>query len=544
MCDDRRAIVAPHRIWPALVAATVGSAIALFDGTVITVALPSIQRDLGLSPAAQGWVVQAYLLAPIAVLPAGGALADRIGRRRAFTFGVGLLGLGSLVCALAPGPGTLIAGRAVQGAGVGLTMPASLAMLAAAARGRAERRRVVAQWTTWTAAASAAGPVLGGVVTSGPGWRWIFWLSAAGAFGSLVLARAGVAESRDVRAQAPEWSGAAFLIVAVAAAGFALGAESGEGPTDPAVLAPGLLALAALAAFIARERRGADPLIPLVMFTHPLFRAANVLTASVYGGLFAALFFVSIFLQQAQGLSPLEGGLTMLPFAVALVVAAPFGTRLGRSRGPRLPVTAGCLLAGVPLLALAFTPPEPIVVGLLTAAAGLGLGAAGGPLMAAVVDAVELRRAAVATGVNAAVSRLAAISAIAGLGVVASLAFDRGLERERVSADARAAIGIRVFAAPRRLDDRGFSDTQVARADAAAETAFGVVMGVAGAVLVLSALVAAMKLGTPVGDQTGEMPIAVITAPMAIVMREHLPLRRGEPRRRATVRGPPAPPAR
>ena len=163
--------------------------------------------------------------------------------------------------------------------------------------------------------------------------------------------------------------------------------------------------------------------------------------------------------------------------------------------------------------------------------------------MAAVVDAVELRRTAVATGVNAAVSRLAAIIAIAGLGVVSTTAFDRGLDRERVSAEARSAIGTRVFAAPRRLENRDFSETQVRRTDEAAGTAFSAVMGVAGGVLVLSALVAATGLGTPVGDQSGEMPIAVITAPMAIVMRERLPLRRGEPRRRATGRGPPAPPA-
>lgn len=145
-------------IWPALTAATVGSALVLFDGTVVTVGLPSIQRDLGLTLAAQQWVVQAYLLAPIALLPVGGALADRFGRRAVFSAGIATFAVASALCALAPSGEALIAGRGLQGVGAGLTLPASLGLLAAAARRRRERRQVVAVWTIWTAVASASGP--------------------------------------------------------------------------------------------------------------------------------------------------------------------------------------------------------------------------------------------------------------------------------------------------------------------------------------------------------------------------------------------------
>lgn len=526
-------------IWPALVAATAGSALVLFDGTVVTVALPSIQRDLELTLAGQEWVVQAYLLAPIALLPVGGALADRLGRRRVFCAGIAVFAAASALCALAGAGNVLIAGRGLQGIGVGLTLPASLGLLAAAARRRRDRRRVVAVWTVWTAVAAAAGPVLGGAISGLLGWRWIFWLSLAGALAALAIARLRVPESRDLTVASPGWAGAPLLIAAVGAIGLALGRASTVSSVDAGVIAFAALGIIAAGVFIEVERRAAGPLIPPIMFSHPTFRVANLLTASVYGGLFAALFLLSLFLQQASRLTPLEAGLALLPFAVGLVVAAPVGERVGERRGPRAPVVLGCALAGLALLSIALGRPAIAVIVAAAGVAGFGLGAAAGPLMAAVVDTVELRRAAVATGVNSAVARVASIGAIAALGLISSIAFENRLDRERVSEDARSAIAARVFAAPQRLERNGFDASDVEAAREAADSGFKTAMGAAGGFLILSALLAAIGLGTPALNETGEMPAVVAPSPLAIALRRRVVTGRARLAGRPGTRAPP-----
>jgi len=525
---------------PALIVATIGTALVLFDGTVVTVALPSIQRDLKLNLSEQEWVIQAYLLAPIALLPVGGALADRLGRRAVFAAGMAVFAAASALCAVAGDPMTLVAGRALQGVGAGLTLPASLGLLTAAAAHRAERRRSVALWTVWTAAAGAAGPVLGGAIAGYLGWRWIFGLSLVLASVTVAVTRRFVWESRDPGARRPGWQGPVLLVVAVGALGLTLGRVDAVNWRDPALLVPAATGLLAGGLFVALERRAKDPLVPPIMFTHPSFNVANLLTASVYGALFGALFLISLFLQQTNRVAPVDAGLALLPFALGLVLASPLGERVAEGRGPRLPVAAGCAVAGAALAAIAIGNPG--IAGIVVAAglAGTGLGAAAGPLMAAVVDSVELRRAGVAGGVNAAVSRIAAIGAIAVLGLLASLAFERALEGEAVGAPARERAADRVFAAPRLLERTGFPAGDVEGARDAATTGFRVAIGAAGCILLASALLAAVGLGTPL-EETGEMPLAVMPSPLAVALRRRMqaPARRDAHAVRKS-RGPPA----
>lgn len=507
----------------------------LFDGTVVTVALPSVQRQLGLTLADQEWVIQAYLLAPIALLPVGGAIADRHGRRVVFSAGVAIFALGSAACASAPSPLALIAGRALQGIGAGLTLPASLGLLAAAATHRKERRRSVGAWTVWTGVASAVGPVLGGAIAGSLGWRWIFWLSLALSVTTLLLTRRLVGESRDPHAEPPGWRGPSLLLVAVGGLGLALGRADSAGLRDPSFLVPVGVGLVAATLFTAVERRVRNPVVPPIMFSHPSFRVANLLTASVYGALFGALFLISLFLQQTIRLTPMEAGLALLPFALGLVVASPLGERVAAGRGPRLPVSGGCILAGTALAAIALA--DPGVAGIVVGAglAGFGLGAAAGPLMAAVVDSVELRRAGVAGGVNAAVSRAAAIGAIACLGLVSSLAFARALDGEPVSAKTRKQAEGRVFAAPLRLERLRFPAADVQGARDAATSGFRLALGVAGGVLLASAALATLGLGTPF-EETGEMPLVVAPSPFAVALRRRMAAPRVRTRH---VRGPP-----
>ncbi len=510
--------------------ATIGTALVLFDGTVVTVALPSVQRDLGLSLADQEWVIQAYLLAPIALLPVGGAIADRYGRRAVFVTGVVVFAVGSAVCATAPTPAALIAGRALQGVGAGLTLPASLGLLAAAATHRKERRRSVAAWTVLTGVASALGPVLGGTIAGALGWRWIFWGSLALAIATLLVTRRFVRESRDPSAVAPGRRGPVLLLVAVGGLGLALGRVDSAGLLSPGFLIPAAVGLLAAILFVAVERRAPNPVVPLIMFSHPSFRVANALTASVYGALFGALFLISLFLQQTMRLTPTEAGLALLPFAIGLVVGSPLGERVATGRGPRVPVAAGCVMAGAALAAIALFNPG--VAGIIVAAglAGFGLGGAAGPLMATVVDSVELRRAGVAGGVNAAVSRAAAIGAIAVLGLVASQAFKHSLDNQQIGAKAHRQAEGRVFAAPRALQRAGFPVADVEASREAATSGFRLALGVAGVALLASSLLAAIGLGTPF-EETGEMPLVVAPSPFAIALRRRL----GSPPR---IRGP------
>ncbi len=503
---------------------------------MVTVALPSVQRDLDLSLADQEWVIQAYLLAPIALLPVGGAIADRYGRRAVFVTGVIVFAVGSAVCATAPTAATLIAGRAVQGVGAGLTLPASLGLLAAAATHRKERRRSVAAWTVWTGVAAALGPVLGGTIAGALGWRWIFWGSLALAIVTLLATWRFVRESRDPHALAPGRRGPVLLLVAVGGLGLALGRLDTAGLVSPAFLTPAAIGLLAAVLFVTVERRTPNPVVPLIMFSHPSFKVANALTASVYGALFGALFLISLFLQQTMRLTPTEAGLALLPFAVGLVVASPLGERVAAGRGPRLPVGGGCVMAGAALAAIALLNPGPAGIIVAAGFAGFGLGAAAGPLMATVVDSVELRRAGVAGGVNAAVSRAAAIGAIAVLGLLSSQAFKQSLDHEQLSAKAHRQAEGRVFAAPRALQRAGFPAADVEAARDAATNGFRLALGVAGLALLASALLAAIGLGTPF-EETGEMPLVVAPSPFAVVLRRRLG---STPRMRAPrLRGPP-----
>jgi EmrB/QacA subfamily drug resistance transporter len=418
----------------ALAAAVLGSSMAFVDGTVVNVALPVMQRELGACVAQVQWIVEAYALMLAALLLVGGSLGDRFGRRRVFGVGVAVFAAASAWCGLAPDAAHLVLARGVQGLGGALLVPGSLALIGASF-GAAERGRAIGTWSSLTAVAGGVGPVLGGLLVQHLSWRWIFFLNLPLAAAVLLLLPR-VPESRDPRAGPLDLPGA--LLATLALGGIALGlTEAGpRGPGDPLVLALLAAGAAAALAFVRTERRSRAPMVPPELFRSRTFAGANLLTLLLYTALGATLFFLPFNLIQVQGYSPVQAGAALVPFTALMVLLSPRAGALVDRRGPRLPLVAGPLLAGAGIAGLALPGVggsywTTFFPGIVVMALGMTLSVA--PLTTTVMGAVEMRRAGTASGINNAVSRTAALLSVAAMGVVMAGAFRPAL-RERLDA--------------------------------------------------------------------------------------------------------------
>jgi EmrB/QacA subfamily drug resistance transporter len=446
-----------------LAATVLGSGMAFLDGTVVNVALPAIGRDFDAGLAGLQWTLDAYLLTLGALLLLGGALGDRYGRRRVFAAGLLAFSVASALCGLAPNLGLLIAARALQGVGGALLVPGSLALLSASFAPD-ERGPAVGAWSGLAGAFSALGPFLGGWLVDAVSWRLVFLINLPVAVITLWIVRTHVPESRDAAAATGgrlDVPGAATATVALAGVVFALIEGTAHG-LSPLVVTAGLVGVASLAAFPLLERNRPQPLVPLELFRSRQFSGANATTLAVYGAFAGALFLFVVELQQGLGYSALEAGSAMLPVTVLLLLLSRSAGRLGQRLGPRLPMTAGPLVAGAGLLLLSDVRPGTsyltgILPGVVVFGAGLALTVA--PLTAAVMAAVEERHLGVGSGVNNAVARVAGLLSVALLPLAAGLsgvdpgepAFAAGVgEALRISAAVCALGGVMAFASVRR----------------------------------------------------------------------------------------------
>jgi EmrB/QacA subfamily drug resistance transporter len=405
-----------------LVATILGSGIALLDATVVNVALPAIEHDLGGGLAGQQGVVNAYLLTLGSLILVGGSLGDLYGERRIFAIGVGAFGLASLLCALAPTIELLVAARALQGMTSALLTPASLALIATTFSDEKERGAAIGTWTAWGGIATVVGPLAGGTLVDVGSWRWIFALNVP--FVLLTLGLIWVAvEREDVRSGARrrlDLVGAFLTAAGLAAPVFALVQQPKRGWGDP-VVAGGLAAgVVLLTLFVLWERRAPDPMLPLHLFRRRNFTVANVETLLVYSGLSSLFFFLTIFLQQVAGWSALESGLAGMPVTALLFLLSRRIGALSARFGPRVFMGSGPLVAaaGVLLLARAdehvnyvrdVLPPMLLF--------GLGLALTVAPLTATVMADARRGDSGIASGVNNAVARVAGLLGIASVGV-------------------------------------------------------------------------------------------------------------------------------
>jgi EmrB/QacA subfamily drug resistance transporter len=491
-----------------LVATILGSTIVFLDATVVNVALPAISDDLDTGLADQQWVVEAYLLAMVALLLVGGSLGDQFGRRRIFVIGLVGFGVTSVLCAVAPSSAVLIGARAAQGLAGALLVPGSLAILASTFEGPA-RGKAVGTWTAWTGIATVLGPAGGGALIEALSWRAIFWVNVPLIVVTILVTMRIVRESKDPQAdRAIDWAGIGLSAAGLGLPVYALIQQPTHGWSDPVVYAPLIAGVLLFASFLAWESRAPHAMLDLMLFRIRNFSVTNVETLIVYAGLIGAFFFVTLFLQETVGYTPLEAGLATTPISLLLFVLSPQFGKIATGIGPRVPMSVGPIVGGLGLLLLIrlnsnaeyLTDVLPGVV-----IFGLGLSATVAPLTATALDSVEERRVGIASGVNNGVSRVAGLLAIAILGAVISGSFATTVD-DRLSGQQLSAAGTRAVEQAKQKPFGSARTGQLPPAEAervdaavteASEGGFHLGMGLSGGLMIVGGLIAGAGLRNP-----------------------------------------------
>ena len=438
-----------------LAACILGSIIVFVDSTVVNVALPAIQRDLGGGLALQQWVVDAYLLTLGSLLLVGGSLGDLFGARLVFMLGIAAFGITSVLCAAAPDGTTLILARGLQGIAGAVLTPAGLAVITATFTGE-ERGAAIGSWTAWTGVAFVVGPLVGGWLVTNTSWRWIFLINVPFVAVTLALVAYAVPkrEPGEQRARL-DVVGGTLCALGLAGPVFALIEAPTRGWGDPLIVGTLIAGIVLLLVFVAWERRAPQPMLPLALFSRRNFSFANVETVTVYAGLSTLTFFLVLFVQQLDGYSALQSGMALLPITLVMFVLSPRVGRLSMRHGPRLFMGVGPLVAAAGLLGTIRLTPGfsywlELLPPLLVFSVGLSMIVA--PLTATVLSDADDHDAGIASGVNNAVARVAGL-----LGI--------------------AIVGAAVAGADNRLDQSGF---RLAMAITAALVAAGGAIGLAG----------------------------------------------------------------
>ncbi|HEY1528502.1 MAG TPA: MFS transporter [Candidatus Angelobacter sp.] len=426
-----------------LTAAILGSSLAFIDGTVVNIALPSIQHALNSTVSGAQWVVESYALFLAALILLGGAAGDFYGRRLVFAIGVFLFAAASAWCGFAPDMRHLIAARALQGIGGALLVPGSLAIISATFPA-AERGKAIGTWSGFTGITAAVGPVLGGWLVQHFSWRWVFFINLPIAAAVILISFLYVPESCGEGARHKLDIPGAFLITtSLGCVVFGMIEAPGLGWTNPETWGTAAAGVVAIGVFLWRESRTDTPLLPLRLFTSMNFSGANLLTLLLYAALGALLFFLPFDLIQVQGYTPTQAGAANLPLIAILFFLSRWAGGLVEGYGAKLPLVIGPLIAAIGFLLFA----RPAIGGSYWATyfpamivLGLGMSGVVAPLTTTVMNSVSEHQAGVASGVNNAVSRVASLLSIAVLGMVAFHVFDIQLERKLDAANLPASV--------------------------------------------------------------------------------------------------------
>jgi EmrB/QacA subfamily drug resistance transporter len=397
------------------------SSLSFIDGSILNVALPAIRAGTGAGGAEVQWVVNAYMLPLAALILLGGALGDHQGRRRWLMIGTFLFGVGSLVCALSGSLEPLLAGRALQGAGAGLLLPNSLALLNGVYEGEA-RGRAIGTWAAAGAIAAAIAPLIGGWLVENAGWPSIFYINLPLVAAAIFFALTRVGEVREPEKARLDLVGAALATLGLGAATYGLTVWSQTFALTP--VAAGTLAIGAvtLLAFVVWESRVGDrAMVPLLLFQNRCFTALNIMTFLLYGAFGGAMLLIPYVLIEAGGYSPIEAGLSLLPLSILLGTLSPLMGKLAVRLGPKLPLTIGPIVVGAGLLLGTriasdqsyWTHAFPAILIM-----SIGMTLAVAPLTSTVLAAVERHQTGMASGLNSAVARLGGLIVVALLGAV------------------------------------------------------------------------------------------------------------------------------
>jgi EmrB/QacA subfamily drug resistance transporter len=459
----------PHKTWT-VVLASLGVFMTALDTLVVATSLPALRVDLHATLQSLEWTVNAYNLAFACLLLTGAALGDRFGRRRMLTIGLSLFTGASAAAALSPTAATLVAARALQGAGAAIVMPLTLTLISEAFPVE-KRGAAIGLWGGITGLGVAIGPVVGGAVVAGISWHWIFWLNVPVGIVLIPLAATRLAESRGPRSQ--------LDIVGLALAGLgALGMTwglvraNGVGWGSAEVVGTLLVGATLIGAFVAWERRASRPMLPLALFRQRTFASANAVSFFMYAGLFGALFLMSQFFQNCLGYSPLGAGVRLLPWSLPPMFIAPVAGALADRYGNRPFMALGLVLqaAGLAWVALIAAPGVSYApIGVALTIAGTGTSFCFPTVANAIMGSVPASEAGVASGTNATLREFGGVFGVAVLATVfarphvysSAAAFSHGFAQALWVAVGFSALGVvaALFTAararPRQADELG-----------------------------------------------------------------------------------------
>ncbi len=407
------------RKWWTLVTVCVGTFMLLLDVTIVNVALPKIQAGLGSSFTDLQWVIDAYALTLAALLLTSGSLADLLGRRRIFAIGIVVFSAASLLCGTAQSPLMLNISRAVQGIGGAMMFATSLALLGHAYRGR-DRGVAFGVWGAVTGAAVSIGPLIGGALTDALSWRWIFLVNVPIGVLALVLTLTRVEESRDPQGARLDIPGFITFTGALGTGVFALIESSRKGWGSTLVVGCLIASVVLLAVFVLVEWRQKEPMFDLGLLRRPAFDGASLVAFALSASIFAMFLYLTLYLQNILGLSPLGAGLRLLTLSAAILVTSAIAGRLTTVVPVRLLMGAGLALVGVSLLLMrgltvgsGWTHLLPgFIIG------GIGVGLINPPLASTAIAVVPPRQAGMGSGVNSTFRQVGIATGIAALGTI------------------------------------------------------------------------------------------------------------------------------
>jgi EmrB/QacA subfamily drug resistance transporter len=419
-----RLFTAENRKWWTLVAVAVGLFMIMLDNTVVNVALPSIQKDLGISISELEWVVNAYALTFGVLLLTGGKLADMLGRRRIFIAGLVIFTGASLWCGFAGSAGSLIAARTVQGVGAALMNPATLSIITATFPPR-QRGTAIGIWAGVSALALAIGPLVGGLLTQDIHWSWIFFINIPVGVGGVIAARLFIDETKDSsREQRLDLPGLLSSAIGLFALTYGLIETNDHSWGSTRVLGLFAIALVSLAAFVVLELHQRIPMLDLTLFRNPTFSGANTVMFLVGLAMFGIFFYNSLFLQRVLGYGAIKTGATFLPMTLLIIFVAPVAGRLADRIGPRWLMGGGMVLLTGSLLLFATLNENSswwdILPGLIVG--GLGLATVMAPTTATAMSAVPVDKAGVGSAVINSMRQVGGSLGIAIMGALVATA--------------------------------------------------------------------------------------------------------------------------
>jgi EmrB/QacA subfamily drug resistance transporter len=417
----RARLFAPeNRKWWTLAAVAFGLFMIMLDNTVVNVALPSIRADLGMSVSQLEWVVNGYFLTFAVLMLTGGKLADLLGRRLIFIVGLAIFTASSLACGLADSSTTLITARVVQGAGAALMNPATLSIITATFPPR-QRGMAIGIWAGVSAMALAIGPLVGGLLTEKISWGWIFFINVPIGVLAIVVARLVIKESKDTSLdQRLDLPGLLTSGVGLFALTYALIESNNYGWTSTRILSLFAVAAGAVVVFVALELRQRAPMLDLSLFRNSTFAGANGVMLLVALAMFGIFFFVSLYMQNVLGYSPIKAGATFLPMTILVVLVSPAAGKFADRIGSRWLMGAGMVLVGASLLVYSRLDVDSgfwdILPGLILG--GFGMSMAMTPTTAAAMGSVAIDKAGVGSAVLNSMRQIGGSLGIAVMGAI------------------------------------------------------------------------------------------------------------------------------